>query len=113
MSPSLGYVLYAIEVDTETDAEGHMLTELMCRYDESGQGSPLTWTEKGDAEQVVKDCGRENGSFDMRVVEFTMSARFSELYMCSDCSEKAWREGKRDADAEVWGTYAEHGGHDT
>lgn len=94
MSELPGYVLYAIEED---GVDG---PQLMPRYDENGQGSPMTWDSRVAAEHVIRMTFSETGCYDgMRVVELSVTARFPEPFFCLGCDQ--------------WGDIAEHIGHDT
>lgn len=88
------YVLYAIEEDT---ADGE--SDLMHRMDEHGQGSPLVFALRSQAEDVIREIYTETGCYgDWRVIELSMTARFPEPHFCGNCG--------------VWGDVAEHAGHD-
>lgn len=87
------YVLYVIEEDTD---EG---SDLMVRTDENGIGSPLAWTQREPAESMIREVSDATGCYgDMRVVELSVTARFPEPHHCAACG--------------VWGTLADHAGHD-
>lgn len=94
------WALYAIEQDdVQTDDEGEFVPSLMTRFDERGEGSPLVWDTREEAEAIIREYIEATscpGS--MRVVELTLSQRFSEPYRCGACDK--------------WGPYAEHAGHD-
>lgn len=82
---SNSYVLYVIEHDdAEADESGELVPALACRYDEKGEGSPLVWTERKPAEDLVRDIIRDTGIYgNSRVIELTFSARLPEP--CPDC----------------------------
>lgn len=71
------WALYAIELESfgSDDDDGELLT----RYDEHGEGSPLTWLTRAGAEAMIvkmlRDAGCSSGA---HVIELTLSARFPE-----------------------------------
>jgi hypothetical protein len=99
----MSYVLYAVEVDETSGCD---------LVHERGAASPLVWDTRDEAEQFVREVIMERKALGgMRVIELTMTARFPEPYFCNACTEKAWREGKRDGEELVWGSFAEHARH--
>jgi hypothetical protein len=74
------WALYAIELENfgSDDDDGELLT----RYDEHGEGSPLTWTTRAGAEAAIRDfLATADCRSGAHVIELVVSARFPEPEM--------------------------------
>jgi hypothetical protein len=60
------YELYAVEIEVSSNP---LTYELECRRDESGQGSPLTWTTRAGAEAYIEGLKHEAGETDLDIFQ--------------------------------------------
>jgi hypothetical protein len=60
------YEFYAVEIEVSSNP---LTYELECRRDESGQGSPLTWTTRERAEAYIESLKREAGDPELDIFQ--------------------------------------------